>query len=45
MTLSKVERDNYRLTGIDVKKSGDSIELSTEDFADSIEEIKETSWG
>ena len=41
LTVSKVERDHYRFTGIDVKKSGDSIELSMEDYADSIEEIKE----
>ena len=41
LTVSKVEKDQYRFTGIDVKKAGDSIELSMEDYAGSIEEIQE----
>ena len=39
LTVSKVERSCFRFTGIDVKKTTDGIEISMEDYADSIEEI------
>ena len=41
LTVSKVEKGHYRFTGIDVKKVESGIELSMEDYANSIEEIKE----
>ena len=41
LTVSKVERNSYRFTGIDVKKASSGIELSMDDYAASIEEIKE----
>ena len=41
LTVSKIERDHYRFTGIDVQKVCDGVELSMEDYAASIEQIKE----
>ena len=41
LTISKVERDRYRFTGMDVSKLENCVELSMEDHAASIEEIKE----
>ena len=41
LTVSKVERSCFRFTGIDVKKTTNGIEISMEDYADSIEDIKE----
>ena len=41
LTVSKVEKGQYRFTGTDVKKFEEGIELSIEDYAYSIEEIKE----
>ena len=41
LTISKVERDKFRFTGIDVQKVSGGIILSMEDYAESIEEIKE----
>ena len=40
-TVSKIERDQYRSTGIDVWKVSDGVELSMEDYAASIDAIKE----
>ena len=40
-TVSKVEEDNFRFTGLDVKTKNGKIEISMEDYADSIKEIKE----
>ena len=41
LTVSKVERGKFRFTGIDVMKVADGIELSMEDYASSIDEIRE----
>ena len=41
LTVSKVERDKYRFTGMDVTKANDHIELSMEDYAASLEQITE----
>merc|ERR1712177_167654 len=38
---SKVEEDKIRFTGLDVKTQNGRIEISMEDYADSVEEIKE----
>merc|ERR1712112_811995 len=40
-TVSKVEEDNFRFTGLDVKTKNDRIEISMEDYAESITEIEE----
>merc|ERR1712126_518522 len=40
-TVSKVERDVYRFTGLDVKAGNGKIEVSMEDYANLVEEIKE----
>merc|ERR1712243_528036 len=40
-TVSKVEEDNFRFTGLDVKTKNGKIEVSIEDYAESIQEIKE----
>merc|ERR1712002_1134368 len=40
-TVSKVEEDNFRFTGLDVKTKNDQIEISMEDYAESIKEIEE----
>merc|ERR1711954_505073 len=40
-TVSKVEEDNFRFTGLDVKTKNGKIEISMKDYADSIKEIKE----
>merc|ERR1712163_71437 len=40
-TVSKVEEDNFRFTGLDVKTKNRKIEISMEDYAESIQEIKE----
>ena len=40
-TVSKVEENNFRFTGLDVKTNDEHIEISMEDYADSINEIKE----
>merc|ERR1712002_1143013 len=40
-TVSKVEEDNFRFTGLDVKTRNDQIEISMEDYAESIKEIEE----
>merc|ERR1711895_80423 len=40
-TVSKVEEDKFRFTGLDVKAKNGRVEISMEDYAYSIEEIKE----
>merc|ERR1712098_975853 len=40
-TVSKVEENNFRFTGLDVKTNDEQIEISMKDYADSINEIKE----
>merc|ERR1711872_25079 len=40
-TASKVEEDNFRFTGLDVKTKNGKIEVSMEDYTESIKEIKE----
>ncbi|XP_064120750.1 uncharacterized protein LOC135225347 [Macrobrachium nipponense] len=40
-TISKVESSEFRFTGIDIVKTREGIEVSMEDYAQSIEEIKE----
>merc|ERR1711962_752951 len=39
--VSKVEEDNFRFTGLDVKTKDGKIQISMEDYAESITEIKE----
>merc|ERR1712240_535586 len=39
--MGKVEEDNFRFTGLDVKTKNGKIEISMEDYAESIKEIKE----
>ena len=41
LTVSKIERDNFRYTGIDVKTVEDGIEIEMEDYVESLEEVKE----
>ena len=41
LTVSKIERDNFRYTGIDVKTIEDGIEIEMKDYVDSLEEVKE----
>ena len=41
LTISKIEKDEYRFTGIDVKKTEAGVIISMEDYANSIEEIAE----
>ena len=41
LTVSKVETNNFRFTGIDVIKVEDTIVISMNDYADSIEYIEE----
>ena len=40
-TVSKVEKDEFRFTGLDVKAGNGKIEVLMEDYANSVEEIKE----
>ena len=40
-TVSKIEEDKFRFTGLDVKAENGKIQVSMEDYADSVEEIKE----
>ena len=39
LDVSKVEDDKFRFTGIDIKKVEDGIEISMEDYAESLKEI------
>ena len=45
LNVSKVERDKFRFTGIDVEKSGDRIRISIEDYAESIQGVDEIRTG
>ena len=40
-TVSKVEEDEFRFTGLDVKAKNEKIEVSMEDYASSVEPIVE----
>ena len=40
LDVSKVEDEKFRFTGIDIKKVDDGIEISMEDYAESLEEIE-----
>ena len=40
LTISKVEHGSFRFTGVDVRKSEERIEISMEDYVESIEPIK-----
>ena len=39
LTISKIEDKRFRFTGIDINKTDEGIEISMEDYADSIDEI------
>ena len=39
LDISKVEDDKFRFTSIDIWKTEDGIEISMEDYAESLEEI------
>ena len=41
LTVSKIERENFRYTGIDVKTVEDGIEIEMQDYVDSLEEVTE----
>ena len=41
LTASKIERENFRYTGIDVKTVKDGIEIETQDYVDSLDEVRE----
>ena len=41
LTVSKIERDNFRYIGIDVKTVDDGIKIEMKDYVDSLEEVKE----
>ena len=38
-TVSKIEEDCFRFTGLDIKKVDDKIEVSMKDYAESLEDI------
>merc|ERR1712115_289252 len=40
-TISKIEENNFRFTGLDVKTTDEGIEISMEDYANSITEIQD----
>ena len=40
-TVSKIEEDKFRFTGLDVKAECEKIQVSMEEFADSVDEIQE----
>ena len=40
LDVSKVEDDKFRYTGIDIKKVKNGIEISMDEYAESLEEIK-----
>ena len=42
LTVSKIERDNFRYTGIDVKTVKDGIEIEMEDYVESLEEVRKS---
>ena len=41
LTVSKIERDDFRYTGIDIFTVDDGMEIEMEDYVASLEEIKE----
>ena len=41
LTVSKVEKDGFRFTGIDIQNTNDGIVISMEDYASSIEEMQD----
>ena len=41
MTVSKVERDKFRFTGLDVHGMKEGIEISMDDYVDSLEDVKD----
>ena len=41
LTVSKIEKENFRYTGIDVKTVEDGVEIDMKDYVDSLEEVKE----
>ena len=41
LDISKVEDDKFRFTGIDIRKMEDGIEISMDDYADSLEKIRD----
>ena len=40
-TMSKVEEDEFRFTGLDVKAKNGKIEVSMEDYVSSVEQVEE----
>lgn len=40
-TVSKIEKDEFRFTGLDIKAKNGRIEISTEGYANTVEEIME----
>ena len=40
-TVSKIERDRFRFTGLDVEATEGKIRISMEDYAESVEPLKE----
>merc|ERR1712029_1059042 len=40
-TVSEIEEDKFRFTGLDVKAENGKVQVSMEDYADSVEEIKD----
>ena len=40
LTVSKIERDRFRYTGIDVSEVEDGIVIQMEDYVDSLEDVK-----
>ena len=40
-TISKIEENNFRFTGLDVKTTDEGIKISMEDYAKSIKEIQD----
>ena len=41
LTVSKIERDNFRYTGIDVSTMDNGIEVQMEDYVEILEKMKE----
>ena len=39
--VSKIEMDNFRYTGIDVKTVDDGIEIEMQDYVNSLDEVRE----
>ena len=44
-TVTKVEKDEFRFTGLDVKAKKEKIEVSMEDYVNSLEPITAGKWG